>query len=53
MKDQLDALARPQLIALIVQKDIIQYSDAIQMTKPELVAILFGEGDDVLDPTPA
>ncbi len=54
MKDQLDALTRPQLIALIVQKGVGGYSDAIQMTKTELVDVILTEcDDDVLNPITA
>jgi len=54
MKDQLNTLTRPQLIALIIQKGVGGYSDAIQMTKTELVDVLLTEcDDDVLDPIPA
>ncbi len=54
MQDQLNALTRPQLIALIVQKGVGGYSDAIQMTKTELVDVILTEcDDDVLNPIPA
>jgi hypothetical protein len=54
MKDQLNILTRPQLIALIVQKGVGGYSDAIQMTKTELVDVILTECDgDVFRPTPA
>jgi hypothetical protein len=55
MEDQLNTLTRPQLIALIVQKGAAGgYSDAIQMTKTELIDVILTEcDDDVLDPIPA
>ncbi len=54
MEDQLDALTRPQLIALIVQQGVGEYSDVIQMTKTELVDVILTEcDDDVINPVPA
>lgn len=54
MKDQLNALTRPQLIALVIQKEVGGYSDAIQMGKTELIDVLLTEcDDDILYPVPA
>jgi hypothetical protein len=54
MKDQLNALTRPQLIALIVQKEVGGYSDALQMGKTELIDVILTEcDDDVLIANPA
>jgi hypothetical protein len=54
MQQQLNALTRPQLIALVVQKEVIAYSDAVQMGKTTLIDKILAECDgEVLRPVQA
>lgn len=54
MQQQLNALTRPQLVALAVQKEVIAYNTAVQMTKDALVARILTECDgEVLRPVQA
>lgn len=54
MLQQLRALTRPQLIALVVQKKVGLYVDAVQMGKSELIDAILTECDgEVLRPVPA
>jgi hypothetical protein len=54
MQQQLNALTRPQLIALVVQKGVVAYNTAVQMGKAALIAKLLTECDgEVLRPVQA